>query len=84
LINTFLHDEPVPGANVTFTDPSNSVLMSGAPIVNVWLYRVTQRPEEHPGDGRLRPELDYALSFFGDDARLDPQRLLGCVSLTAP
>ncbi|HEU4730654.1 MAG TPA: DUF4255 domain-containing protein [Kofleriaceae bacterium] len=64
-----------------------------SPGINIFLFQVTPnaalRNADLPtrrGDGRLvsRPaaalDLHYLLSFYGDDARLEPQILLGCAA----
>ena len=81
----------VNGAEVTSVDPANS---NGLPPtrVNVYLYQVLPnaalRNADLPtrrDDGSLmqRPnvalDLYYLLTFFGDDSRLEPQRMLGSV-----
>ena len=83
---------PVPGARVTFLPPSSESLQSGEPLVNAFLFRVVRNAELNNNDlptrgpdGRPldRPSaainLDYLITFFGDDTRLEPQRLLGAV-----
>ena len=80
----------VPGALVTTVRPDGS--NSGVPDtgVNVFLYQVTPNPHWHNNDlptrrpdGTLvqRPQvaldLHYLLSFYGTEAELEPQRLLG-------
>lgn len=85
-------DDGVPGARVTFLPPSSESLQSSGPLVNVFLFRVLSNasvsnnglPTRGPaGQGLQRPraaiDLDYLISFFGDDAQLEPQRLLGAV-----
>lgn len=83
----------VPGATVTTTRPQGQPAPN--PGVNVYLYQVTPnaawRNSDLPTrafDGRLveRPraalDLHYILSFYGDEAKLEPQRLLGSVVRT--
>jgi hypothetical protein len=83
----------VPGAIVTTARPQDQPLPN--PGVNVYLYQVTPnaawRNSDLPtraSDGRLveRPraalDLHYILSFYGDEAELEPQRLLGSVVRT--
>lgn len=82
----------VPGARVTTLNPGSSALRDGDPLVNLYLYRVvrngftsnTDLPTRTAQGRALTPpvlmlELDYMITFFGDDARLEPQRLLGSV-----
>src|SRR4051812_49826954 len=81
----------VPGATVTAVRPaeapSNELPTTG---VNVFLYRVTSNPHwrnvdlptrRADGDVAQRPvaalDLHYLLSFYGAEATLEPQRLLG-------
>jgi Pvc16 N-terminal domain len=83
------------GAHVTTLRPS--ALSNGVPSasVNLFLYQVTPngalRDADLPtrtGDGQLvqRPmaalDLHYLLSFYGDESKLEPQRLLGYVTRT--
>jgi hypothetical protein len=85
----------VPGAIVTTQRP-DSVSGGGAPAsrVNLYLYQVTPnaafRNTDLPtrgSDGQIveRPrvalDLYYLLTFYGDEAQLEPQRLLGSVAL---
>jgi hypothetical protein len=80
----------VPGATVTTLRPDGSTDGSHPPAVNLFLYHVMPngalRNADTPtrsSDGRLvqHPvaalDLHYLLSFYGDDAQLQPQRLLG-------
>ncbi len=79
----------VPGATVTTLRPDGS---GGAPSphVNLYLYQITPnaawRNADLPtrtGNGQImqRPQtaldLHYLLTFYGDEARLEPQRMLG-------
>ncbi|HEY2990872.1 MAG TPA: Pvc16 family protein [Candidatus Binatia bacterium] len=79
----------VPGASVSPKRPDGAAGAPGAGI-NIFLYQVTPnaayRNADLPtrrSDGQLaqRPQaalvLHYLLSFFGDDDKLEPQRLLG-------
>jgi len=85
----------VPGATVTTVRPEG--LQSGTPTtgVNVYLFQVTPnaalRNADLPtrrSDGQLvqRPalalDLHYLLTFYGNEAQLEPQRLLGSVVRT--
>jgi hypothetical protein len=80
----------VPGADVTTDRPETKTNGAAATAVNIFLYRVAPnaalRNDDVPtrdGDGRLtrRPraalDLDYLLTFTGDEGELEPQRLLG-------
>ncbi|WP_163362296.1 Pvc16 family protein, partial [Escherichia coli] len=82
-----------PGARVTTLNPGSEALRTGDPFVNLYLFRTTRNGFVSNNDlptrgplGRaknspvLKPDLDYMITFFGDDARLDPQRLLGLVA----
>jgi hypothetical protein len=85
--------EAVPGARVTMLDPSSASLRTGDAIVNLYLFRTIRDPNmsnrDLPTRGAagqpmasptLMLQLDYMISFFGEEARLDPQRLLGLVA----
>lgn len=80
----------VPGANATAARPNGSGPGPTKLGVNVYLYQVTPnsawRNADLPtrtGDGRLvqRPQvaldLHYLLTFYGNEAQLEPQRILG-------
>lgn len=84
--------DAVPGARVTTLNPGAQALRGGEPIVNAYLFRTLRnglasnrdlpnrdvecRPKASP---TLMLDLDYMITFFGDETRLDPQRLLGLV-----
>jgi hypothetical protein len=83
--------DAVPGARVTTLNPGSESLRGGDPIVNLFLFRSARngpvsnndltrgaggQPQASPV---MKLDLDYMISFFGDDAKLDPQRLLGLV-----
>jgi hypothetical protein len=85
--------EAVPGARVTMVDPSSESLRTGDAIVNLYLFRTmrdgaTSNRDLPTRGGAGQPmasptlmlQLDYMISFFGEEARLDPQRLLGLVA----
>ncbi|MGK6355777.1 Pvc16 family protein [Sphingomonas sp. DT-207] len=85
--------DSVPGARVTTLNPSSESLRSGDPIVNLYLFRTVRNGfvsnDDLPTRGAagkplasptLKLDLDYMITFFGDDAKLDPQRLLGLVA----
>jgi len=85
----------VPGATVTTLRPDDSSNGTPGTGVNVYLYQVTlnaaRRNADLPtrrDDGRVvqRPkvalDLQYLLSFNGNEAQLEPQRLLGSVVRT--
>jgi hypothetical protein len=82
----------VPGATVTTLRPDDSTANLPNPGVNIFLYQVAPnaalRNADLPtrtADGTLlrRPQaaldLNYLLTFYGDDTRLEQQRLLGAV-----
>lgn len=82
----------VPGARVTTLHPGTASLRDGDPLVNLYLFRVTRNPFGSNHDlptrsttGRdlasptARLDLDYMVTFFGDDTRLETHRLLGGV-----
>jgi len=84
--------DAVPGARVTTLNPGSESLRGGDPIVNLYLFRTTRNgfvsnydlPTRNAAGRPLvspvaKLDLDYMISFFGDDAKLDPQRLLGLV-----
>jgi hypothetical protein len=91
-LHTFIGDI-VPGARVTTLNPGSESLRSGDPFVNLYLFRTarngfvsnndlpTRGPLGAPKNSPvLKLDLDYMITYFGDDARLDPQRLLGLVA----
>ena len=80
----------VPGANVSTVRPDGGAGPARGPGINIFLYQVMPNPAyrnsdlpTRRSDGQLvqRPQaalmLHYLLSFFGDEANLEPQRLLG-------
>jgi hypothetical protein len=82
----------VPGANVAPGRPDTGTLPDSPPKVVVFLYRVEPnaawRNEDLPSRGadgtpRRRPQaaltLHYLLTFAGDEAAYEPQRMLGSV-----
>jgi len=94
-ISSFISDGrplQIPGARVTFLNPSSEQLQTGESTVNIFLFRVNRNaslnnndlPTRSGGAGFMnRPsaavDLDYLVTFFGDDRELAPQRLLGSV-----
>jgi hypothetical protein len=87
-----LISDSVPGARVTTLNPGSESLRGGDPIVNLYLFRTARNGFVSNNDlptrtaaGRalaspvMKLDLDYMISFFGNDAKLDPQRLLGLV-----
>jgi hypothetical protein len=83
----------ISGARVTTLNPSAESLRGGDPIVNLYLFRATRNgfvsnndlpkrgaPGQPLASPVLKLDLDYMITFFGDDAKLDPQRLLGLVA----
>jgi len=81
----------VPGAVVTHIPVETPELDQTAPGVNIYLYDVRRNigltnndlPTRNAGGLTNRPQialnLEYILTFFGDDRRLEPQRLMGTV-----
>jgi hypothetical protein len=82
--------QAVASATVGFSRPDAGNAMT--PLVNIFLYQVTPNAAYRNGDaptrgvdGRLvqRPQaaldLHYLFTFHGNDAQLEPQRLLGAV-----
>jgi hypothetical protein len=80
----------VPGATVTTVRPDGAAAATHPPVVNLYLFQVLAnaalRNSDVPtrrSDGRLvqKPvaalDLHYLLTFYGDEAQLQPQRLLG-------
>jgi hypothetical protein len=80
----------VPGAVVSTKRPDGDGPAAQAAAINVFLYQVVPNPAYRNADlptrssnGQLmhRPQaaftLHYLLTFFGDDTKLEPQRLLG-------
>ncbi len=94
-VSSFISDGrplQIPGARVTFLNPSSEQLQTGEATVNIFLFRVTRNaalnnndlPTRGGGSEILRRpsavvDLDYLVTFFGDDRELAPQRLLGSV-----
>lgn len=90
-LHAFIGDA-VPGARVTTFNPGSEALRNGDPIVNLYLFRTmrngfvsnsdlpTRNAAGKPlASPMLKLDLDYMITFFGNDTRLDPQRLLGLV-----
>jgi Pvc16 N-terminal domain len=86
---------PVPGARVITSRPEDLVGSTTDPRINIYLYQVTPnaawRNADLPtrrSDGSVlqRPQvaldLHYLLSCYGDETRLEPQRLLGIIART--
>ncbi len=83
------------GAQVTTVRPDANLVSTETPGINIFLYQVAPNaafrncdlPERRP-DGTLvqRPltalDLKYLFTFYGNDADLEPQRLLGSVAST--
>src|SRR5919106_2720251 len=82
-------DEDFPGAKVS-TDRPKATPANKPAGVNVWLYgaapNAALRNADLPtrsanGNATARPraafDLHYLLTFYGDDSKLEPQRLLG-------
>jgi len=86
---------PVPGARVITARPEDLAGTTTDPRINIYLYQVTPnaawRNADLPtrrSDGAVvqRPQvaldLHYLLSCYGDETRLEPQRLLGIITRT--
>ncbi len=84
--------DAVPGAAVTTLRPDAPGDGAPQPRVNLYLYQVTPNaawrnadlPTRRSDSGLIQCpqaalDLHYLLTFFGDDAQLEPQRLLGSV-----
>lgn len=85
--------DAVTGAQVTTLNPGLEKLRTGDPFVNLYLFRAVRNGALSNLDLPTRSAtgyamsvptlvltLDYMITFFGDDTRLDPQRLLGLVA----
>src|SRR5215831_9961688 len=83
------------GAQVTTVRPDASLVSTTTPGINIFLYQVMPNAAfrnsdlpERRSDGTLnqRPlsalDLNYLFTFYGNDAELEPQRLLGSVAST--
>ena len=83
----------ISGATATVTRPDSAAAATPPLGVNIFLYQVSpnaaQRNSDLPnrsGDGTIvrRPrtalDLHYLLSFYGNEAKLEPQRLLGGIT----
>ena len=88
-------DRDVPGAKVTTVRPDHAANGNAASGANIFLYQTTPnaawRNSDLPtrnADGQTmqRPraalDLHYLVTLFGDESRLEPQRLLGSVART--
>lgn len=84
----------VPGATVTMTRPDGITGGTPGARVNLFMYQVTPNAAWRNSDlptrnsngvathrPRVALDLHYMLTFYGDDASLEPQRLLGSVAL---
>jgi hypothetical protein len=82
----------VPGSNVTIVRPGATSPSPAGVGVNIFLYQImpnaSQRNADLPtrdanGQVRQRPkaalDLYYLMSFYGDESKLEPQRVLGSV-----
>ena len=87
--------DDVPGAGVTFARPDGAGGATPSPGVNLYLYQVTPNLAYRNADlptrnarGELvqRPrvalDLHYLFTFYGDETRFEPQRVLGSVVRT--
>ena len=94
LLTQHLVAAQVPGATVTALAPDSRKEVVPSPGVNIFLYQISPnsalRNADLPSrqaDGSLlrRPQtaldLHYLLTFYGDETRLEQQRLLGAVAL---
>lgn len=94
IVSTAVQDD-VPGADVTMLELNAAGNNIPSTRTNVYLYQVTPNTGWTNADlparnsnGQLvqRPQaalnLHYLLSFYGDDAQLEPQRMLGSVIRT--
>jgi hypothetical protein len=97
-LSKFLQGEvglDVPGATVTTMIPDGTAGGTPDPHVNIYAYQVTPNSAlrnadlaTRRADGSLiqRPQvaldIHYLLSFYGNEARLEPQRMLGSVVRT--
>jgi hypothetical protein len=84
----------VPGATITMVRPDVRTVRKSGPRVNIFLYHVnsvaTQRntpltargPDAGPEWRSMAVTLSYILSFYGDEAQLEPQRAMGSVLST--
>lgn len=83
----------VPGATVSALPPDSQTGLAN-PGVNIYLYQISPNPalrnadlptRQPDGALRRRPQtaldLHYLLTFYGDETRLEQQRLLGAVAL---
>jgi hypothetical protein len=83
-------EKDVAGLTVTTTRPDSANAAAGGTRVNIYLYQVTPNAAWRNSDlptradnGRLmqKPrvalDLHYLLTFYGNEAQLEPQRLLG-------
>lgn len=83
-------NEAVPGATVTTVRPESKDSGVPDPAINVYLYQVVPNPAwrnadlpARRGDGTMIQvpqaalDLHYLLTFYGNEAELEPQRLLG-------
>jgi hypothetical protein len=87
--------EAVEGADVTHVRPGGTTVKTPATGANLFLYGVTPNPalrnadlpsRRASGETVRRPQtaldLHYLISFYGDDGKLDTQRILGAVVRT--
>jgi hypothetical protein len=85
--------DAISGATATVTRPDGAAAATPPLGVNIFLYQVTpnaaQRNSDLPNRGsdgavarrpRTALDLHYLLSFYGNEAQLEPQRLLGGVT----
>lgn len=92
VLTTALNTSGVSGATVTATRPDDRSSLPTTGGVNIFLYQVSPNPALRNADLPTRKrdgtllrlpqaaiDLYYLLTFYGADANLDQQRLLGCV-----
>jgi hypothetical protein len=85
--------DAVPGTQVATLSPGSEPFDGGAPRIALWLLAAAPDPAvrreapvrvEPGGYPRPRPglplTLSYLIGFYGDEARLEPQRLLGAAA----
>lgn len=80
--------EFVVGAQVTTLNPAVEKLASGEPFINVYLFCIRANDvrstlpdsvQHERAAPMISVDLDYMITFYGDDSRLDSQRLAGLV-----
>ena len=87
-------NQAVGQADVRVGAPTAKLAEDGSPLINLFLFRVlpnTQHRNDHfpsrDGGGKQRArarvhlDLHYVLSFYGDAAKFEPERLYGAAAL---